>query len=202
MSGWIKLHRSLKDWQWYDDHSATRLLIHLLVSVNHEDKTWKGQDLKAGQLVTSWENLSKETGLSVKQLRVAMTKLEASQEVTRYATNKWQVVSLVKWEKLQGCEPKEGKQKGRQRATTKEYKEDKKEIYIPSIEEFLAYALSKKPMSNKQELLHKYESWIENDWCTNTKGKNHKIENWKSTLLNTLKYISEVKNSVTPQIWE
>jgi len=37
---------------------------------------------------------------------------------------------------------------------------------------------------------------------TNTKGKNHKIENWKSTLLNTLKYISEVKNSVTPQIWE
>ena len=35
----------------------------------------------------------------------------------------------------------------------------------------------------------KYESWIENDWSTNVKGKEHKIKNWKSTLLNTLPYL-------------
>jgi hypothetical protein len=198
MSGWIKLHRSLKDWEWYDDHSATRLLIHLLVSVNHEDKTWKGQDLKAGQLVTSWENLSKETGLSVKQLRVAMTKLEASQEVTRYATNKWQVVSLVKWEKLQGCEPKEGKQKGRQRATTKEYKELKEEIYIPEISEFLAFAVKECSNINQEDVRHKYQSWILNEWKD---GNDKPIKNWKTKLLNTIPHLRKIQTSA-PQLWE
>jgi len=173
--------------------------IHLLVSVNHEDKTWKGQDLKAGQLVTSWENLSKETGLSVKQLRVAMTKLEASQEVTRYATNKWQVVSLVKWEKLQGCEPKEGKQKGSQRATTKEYKENKKEIYIPEYSEFLAYALTQSPNIDKEHLRLKYDSWVVNDWKD---GNDKKIVNWKSKLNNTLPHIKKIEIKQIPQIWE
>ena len=62
MSGWIKLHRSLKDWEWYEDHNATRLLVHLLVSVNYENKQWRGQEVKAGTFITSWENLSLETG--------------------------------------------------------------------------------------------------------------------------------------------
>jgi hypothetical protein len=131
MSGWIKLHRSLKDWEWYDDHNATRLLIHLLVSVNYEDRIWKGQEVKSGTLITSWENLAMETGLSVKQIRTAMAKLEKSKEVSRYTTNKWQAVTLIKWDKLQCLDSKEGQTKGqakgKRRATTKEIKEIKEE---------------------------------------------------------------------------
>ena len=131
MSGWIKLHRSLKNWEWYSDHSATRLLVHLLVSVNYENKMWKGQEVEAGTLITSWENLALETGLTVKQVRTAMAKLEKSKEVARYATNKWQAITLVKWDKMQCLDTKEGQAegqtKGRQRATTKEYKEIKEE---------------------------------------------------------------------------
>ena len=90
MSGWIKLHRSLLNWEWYDDKNATRLLVHLLVSVNYEDKKWKGIIITAGSMVLSWETLSKEVGLSSAQCRTAMTKLENSGEVTRYVTNKSQ----------------------------------------------------------------------------------------------------------------
>lgn len=191
MSGWIKLHRSLKDWEWYDDHNATRLLLHLLVSVNYEDRAWKGQTIKAGTIVTSWENLAKEVGLSVKQIRTAMDKLERSKEVARYTTNKWQAVTLIKWDKLQVECMAEGKQKGSQRATTKESKEIKN-ITIPEFSEFLAYALEKKPKINQQDLRLKYESWKENNWSINRNGKLQAITNWKTTLLNTLPYINEV----------
>jgi len=147
MSGWIKLHRSLIDWEWYDDKNATRLLIHLLISVNHEPKRWKGVTIPAGSMALSWESLSENCKLSVKQCRVAMSKLEESGEVARTRTNKYQVVSLVKWEKLQSNEVTEGRQKdrqradkgqtkGRQRATTKEVKNSKKykkEEYYPPI---------------------------------------------------------------------
>jgi len=199
MSGWIKLHRSLKDWEWYDDHNATRLLLHLLLSVNYEDRTWKGQTIKAGTIVTSWENLAKEIGLSVKQIRTAMDKLEMSKEVTRYTTNKWQAVSLVKWDKLQIEFDKDGKQTGKPRATTKESKEIKNKT-IPEFSEFLAYALEKKPKVNQQDLRLKYDSWKENDWCINRSGKLQPITNWKSTLLNTLPYINEIVINVQRQI--
>jgi len=63
---------------------------------------------------------------------------------------------------------------------------------IPSCEEFIAYALSKEPTADKNELRLKYESWKVNDWCTNVKGKNKKILNWKSTILNTLPYIRKI----------
>jgi hypothetical protein len=191
MSSWIKLHRSLKDWEWYDDHNATRLLLHLLISVNYKDKEWKGQTIKAGTYVTSWENLAKEIGLSVKQTRVAMDKLERSKEVARYTTNKWQAVSLIKWDKLQCEEVEKGKQTDKQRATTKESKEIKN-YTIPDFYEFLAYALEKKPKINQEDLRLKYESWKESNWSTNRNGKLHPITNWKTTLLNTLPYLKEI----------
>jgi hypothetical protein len=161
MSGWIKLHRSLLDWEWYDDLNATRLLIHLLVSVNYEDKKWKGQDVKAGSIILSWETLSKAVGLSVKQCRVAMQKLENSGEVARQRADQWQVVSLCKWEKMQGCEDNRaddrafrGQSEGRQRATTKEYKEYKevKELKKDAFELFETW------MKYKAEIKDSYKS--------------------------------------------
>jgi uncharacterized phage protein (TIGR02220 family) len=99
--GWIKLHRSLSDWEWYDDKNCVLLLIHLLVSVNYEDKKWKGILIKAGSMVLSWDTLARESKLSVRKCRTAMSKLISSGEVTRQVTNKYQLVSLVKWEELQ-----------------------------------------------------------------------------------------------------
>lgn len=205
MSSWIKLHRSLRDWQWYDDHNATRLLLHLLISVNYKDKEWKGQTIKAGSYVTSWENLAKEIGLSVKQTRVAMSKLENAKEVTRKATNKWQAISLVKWDKLQYDDTKEGQTNGqtkdKQRATTKESKEIKNNT-IPSFDEFLAYAVELKPNINTDDVRLKYNSWLENDWSVNRNGKLQPILRWKVTLSNTIPYIRENKITTHTEIWE
>jgi hypothetical protein len=64
-----------------------------------------------------------------------------------------------------------------------------KETYIPELNEFLDYAREKVSNINLAAVTLKYESWIENDWNTNVKGKEHKIKNWKSTLLNTLPYL-------------
>ena len=112
--GWIKLHRSLKDWEWYEDTNATRLLIHLLITVNYEAKRWKGQLIEPGTRITSWEHLAAETSLTVRQVRTAMSKLEKSGEVTRKATNKWQAITLVKWEQLQDERQASDKLDGRQ----------------------------------------------------------------------------------------
>ena len=112
--GWIKLRRSLVDWEWYDDHNATRLLIHLLITVNYEDKKWKGITIKKGSMVLSWETLSNSIGLTVRQCRTAMSKLISSGEVTKQVTSKYQVVTLIKWEKFQIIDSVDDKEDDRQ----------------------------------------------------------------------------------------
>ena len=71
----------------------------------------------------------------------------------------------------------------------KEVNNKDKYINIPELNEFLDYAREKVANINLAAVTLKYESWIESGWCTNVKGKEHKIKNWKSTLLNTLPFL-------------
>lgn len=40
-NGYIKLYRSLLDWEWYDDTVTKCLFLHLLLTVNAYDEDWK-----------------------------------------------------------------------------------------------------------------------------------------------------------------
>lgn len=71
-----------------------------------------------------------------------------------------------------------------------------KETTIPSIDEFLNYSVSQIPNINKQDVRLKYESWLVNDWSVNVDGKKRKILNWKTTLLNTLRYLRTDQGNV------
>lgn len=197
---WIKLHRSLIEWEWWDDHNATRLLVCLLLSVNYEDKRWKGVLIKAGSMVLSWDTLSSKSGLTVKQCRIAMKKLEGAGEVAREVTNRFQLVTLAKWEKLQAVDhevgrpmgKQEGRQRagkgqaeGRQRATTKEskeYKEGKeykrggtKKFVPPTLQEVDDYVHLKNFQIDPERFIAYYES---NGWMV---GRN-KMKDWKAAV--------------------
>ena len=99
--GWIKIHRSLLDWEWYEDDEAVKMLIHLNLKVNIKDKMWKGQLIKAGSIALSWNTLSESIGYSIQKCRTIIRKLEYSNEITRFVTSKYQVVTLVKWGQMQ-----------------------------------------------------------------------------------------------------
>jgi len=91
----------------------------------------------------------------------------------------------------------------RERESEKEIEsESEKEIeteFIPFWEEFLAYAVDKKPKVNKQDLKLKYEAWRESGWKVNRAGKMQNIVNWKTTLLNTLPHIKESSPTGHPE---
>ena len=208
MIGWIKLHRSLINWEWYDDHNATRLLVHLLISVNYEDKKWKGQVIKAGSMVLSWDTLAASVHLSAQQVRTAMAKLESSGEVTRQATNRNQLVTLVKWEDLQSKEALDnrpsnkqitGKQQtdNRQITTTKEGKESKEPKKVKNIDDRkLEFAQTLKPFLDQygKDMINKFYSYWTEPNKSNSKFKqemlktwslSHRLANWNSNNFNS-----------------
>lgn len=66
----------------------------------------------------------------------------------------------------------------------------------PDLIEFLNYAKDKSVELeidlDESKVKAKYQAWIENGWRT---GKNKRINNWKSTLLNTINYLKKEKSS-------
>ncbi len=99
--GWIKLHRQITEWEWYDDANTFRLFMHLILNANHKEKQWHGITIKSNQQVTSREKLAKSLRLSVQQIRTSLDHLKSTNEITIKTTNKYSLISINKWERYQ-----------------------------------------------------------------------------------------------------
>jgi uncharacterized protein YdaU (DUF1376 family) len=69
---------------------------------------------------------------------------------------------------------------------------------MPSIDEFVAYAIENKPTADPDHVRLKYMAWKEGGWAIDKKGKMTPILRWRATLLNTLPFINE-KEYATPK---
>lgn len=134
--GYIKLFRSMTDWEWYKDSNTKAVFLHLLLNANWEDSRYRGYEVPRGSVVTGLHSLSESLGISIKSVRTALKHLKATGEVTIKTTNRFSIVSIANWEKFQGNIEEgasqmagqvalKGQASGTQRATYKEYKEIK-----------------------------------------------------------------------------
>lgn len=124
-NGYIKLHRSLLDWNWYDDVNTTRLFLHLLLTVNYEEKQWGKEVIKRGSRATGYVTLSRETGLTIQQVRTAVKHLELTGELTRKKEAKYTVFTINNYDKYQEVTTKstrkqQSNQQSSQQATNKQ----------------------------------------------------------------------------------
>ena len=77
--GWIKVERSILETDWYKDLATRVLWLHLQLTLGFTD---------TNELVTTLSALSKETGLSVQQVRSALRKMQNNKQITSRTTNK------------------------------------------------------------------------------------------------------------------
>jgi uncharacterized phage protein (TIGR02220 family) len=102
MQGWIKLHRGLIKWEWYDHLPTKVLFLHLLLIANHKDNNYRGKIVKRGSLLTSRDILASETGLTVRQIRTALTNLKTTNEIAIKSSAKGTEIQVVKYDSFQG----------------------------------------------------------------------------------------------------
>lgn len=138
MSGWIKLHRKLLDWEWYDDINTKTLYLHLLLTANHADKRWRGVDVPQGSTITGRKRLAQETGLSEQQVRTCLEKLQSTNEITINSSSLFSLISITNWQEYQDSNQqnnqgatKEQPTSNQRVTTTKEYKNVKNNINTP-----------------------------------------------------------------------
>jgi hypothetical protein len=100
-TGWIKLHRQLLEWEWYDDTNTKCLFLHCLLRANHSDTEWRGHNIKRGQFLTSVDTLTRETGLSVSQIRTSLKKLISTNEIASKSQARSTVITVLEYDSHQ-----------------------------------------------------------------------------------------------------
>lgn len=111
-SGWVKIHRSILEWEWYGDLPVRTVFIHLILTVNHSPKRVKGKVVERGQTWTSANTLARETGLSVKQVRTALSKLEKTGETASERASDGSIVTVCNYDSYQSFSNDEGQAEG------------------------------------------------------------------------------------------
>ena len=131
----ITINRKILEWEWYDDIKTFKLFIHCLLKANWKDKEWRGVKINRSTFVTSIQTLSNETGLSLKEVRNCLKKLQTTGEINiEKRANQFSVVTICKYDDYQTLKIKKGKRgadegqtKGERGATTKEDNKENKE---------------------------------------------------------------------------
>lgn len=211
MDGWIKLHRQILQWQWYDDANVFRLFLHLLLQANHDDLIWRGIEIKRGQKFTSVQHLGKELKISDKGIRIALSKLKKTGEIDIKGASNGTMITICKYDTYQLVLETEGQAKGQTRgkrgATNKKDKNsdinislwrDDFNVYLAECKEafrqyytdenFIKTQQALNPNVNvKLSITKGYENFwkTEAGWKHKKKSKTEQID-WKRTIINAI----------------
>ena len=101
---YIKVFRKLLNWEWYTDVNTKTLFLHCLLKANWKDGAWHGHTIKRGQFITSLPSLSKETGLSIREVRTALNHLKSTGEVTDKIYSKFRIITVKSYDSFQSSD--------------------------------------------------------------------------------------------------
>lgn len=93
----------MTEWEWYTDVPCKVLMLHLILVCMKRDTSYRGEPVLRGQYRTSRARLAMETGLSEKQVRTALKKLEKTKEIiwAKSRAKQRSIITLCNFEKYQ-----------------------------------------------------------------------------------------------------
>lgn len=111
---YIKLHRSLLEWEWFQDDKTLVVFLYLLLRANWKPNRWRGIPIDRGQTLETLPGIAKATGLSVQSVRTALNHLKSTGEITGKLTAYGQLINVVNYAKYQDVPDEANRQTNRQ----------------------------------------------------------------------------------------
>lgn len=194
--GFVKIHRGILDWEWYEDDNTFRLFLHLILKANHKDKKWRGILVPRGSLITGRNALAKELSLTPSKIRTSLENLKKTGELTSKTTNRFSMITICKYDTYNDLDFKNRQPDtnrspaDRQQIATNKNEKNEKNIYygekkfrVPTTEELGQYfgeRGSASPSVDAERFFDYYES---KGWLV---GKT-KMKDWKAAVRNWIK---------------
>lgn len=135
----IKLDRNIISWRWFTTPKIFTIFVWLIVKANVKDGYFQKEKICRGSLITSNQHIAEGCGVTIQNVRTALSALEETGEISRNSRNHYQIITIMNYEKYQSALSKiEGQVTSRpinsgiatnkQLTTNKEYKNDKNVI--------------------------------------------------------------------------
>lgn len=116
--GWVKFHRQAIENGWLRNHRLWVFWSYCLLKASHKPTNvmigYQQVALETGQFIFGREKAAKELRMTVKQLRTCLTSLKTANNLAVKTTNKFSIITIVKWNTYQNEEEEKGQQKGQQ----------------------------------------------------------------------------------------
>jgi len=159
-SRWVKLYDNILRWEWFTDSKMVHFFIYLLVKASYNETRHKGTDIVPGQLPFGRDAASRETGLSVQNIRTCVKRLKSTNEITIETSSKGSIITIVRWKEYQGITSNlTNKQPTSNQQVTTTKKERKKEYKNKNNICDLENEKNKKQESKSDTCAHIVEIW-------------------------------------------
>lgn len=213
--GFVKDYRSKLDWEWFTDPKTAHLWEYICLRVNYEPSRFRGIEIRRGEMLESINTISKNTGLSEKNVRTALEHLKSTGEVACKRTRYGLLINAIKYAHFQSQERETGAQTGAQPAdevamkwqgsgnevaTYKEYKEIKKvrnkeERVAPTLDEIKRFVKEENLTISPERFFRFYEG---QDWIT---SGGTPIRDWKAKAREWQSTERQPKTEVLPEYY-
>lgn len=100
-TSYIRVDRNIVKWRWWHHHNTLVVFLYLILSANVVDHDFEGVTIHRGEIATSLEKLSASCNLTIRQVRTAITHLKSTGEVTSRTYPRFQVITIVGYDKYQ-----------------------------------------------------------------------------------------------------
>ena len=170
--GFIKIYRSMLEWEWHDDPNTVATWLYCLMRANWEVEKWHGEIIRAGQFVTSLSHMAKDIGITKSQLRTSLKHLKMTHNITQSVAQNATLITIEKWGDYQSAGEKVAQSIAHRLtsqshvdstsiATIEEYKEDKEIKKRESIEREVPEIPDEKTVKADGEEFHYREGTLQ-----------------------------------------
>ena len=118
MKGYIKLHRSILNWEWYKDANTKNIFIHLLINACYDNCRFMGNSVSRGEYITSLARISNDLNIPVRQVRTSLNRLKKTGEIDTQTTNKYTKITMCNYDSYQIDESSSFKKSTNKRQTS------------------------------------------------------------------------------------
>lgn len=204
-NGYVKLHRKMTDWEWYKDPNTFRVFVHLLLSAQYKETEFWGHTIKPGQVVCGRKQLAEELDLSEAAIRVALKHLKSTSEIAIKTTNKFSIITIVKWGIYQCLIDDNDQQNSQQRDQQvaskikkrdhiQEFKESKNIERVPRAPTFEEVSEYVKERGYEMDPEAFFDYYQETDWH---KKNGQPIKDWKASVRTWARREKEFRKNAT-----
>jgi DNA-binding transcriptional regulator YhcF (GntR family) len=106
MSGWVKIHRQMRESSCYRDSDAKAVWLECILRANFSETKIKiGQQtvtLQAGQFITSREKMAETLNVQQSKIQRVLKWLESEHQIKQQSYSKFRVITVLNWKEYQG----------------------------------------------------------------------------------------------------